>query len=156
MPLTKSDFNLLAKGNGSWLQTNHFQKHIDAVVFHLNNSSPIAGLQRCRKAVLNKGGADDTFKSYKRLLVGEFKRLKQYSNHWYHYSEGGMDEMQFNFGMYPEYYRIGIGFSFSGYENADVAKTIKHCRAFQAKVNSDRKTFENIIANLKLSAPPPI
>jgi hypothetical protein len=46
-----------------------------------------------------------------------------------------MDEMQFNFGMYPEYYRIGNGFSFSGHENADVGKTIKHCRAFQAKVS---------------------
>jgi hypothetical protein len=150
MPLTKADFDVLARRDGRWLNANHFQGHIDDVVYHLNHHSPVAVLQRCRKSVLNKRGTDDTFRPYKYLRAVGALKLEQYKDHLYHYNEGGIDEMQFNFGMNPQYYRIGIGFSFSTYQDADVEKTIKHFKAFQRAVASDRRNFEGLIKKFNL------
>jgi hypothetical protein len=52
---------------------------------------------------------------------GPFGTFAPDTNHWYSYNHGGRNEAQLNVGMFPEYFRVGIGFEMTGKKGGDPA-----------------------------------
>lgn len=78
--------------------------------FHpvLNRLSSLKNIQNKRKRWISRPKFSTAF--------GTFKAVEY---HWYSFNHGGRSEAQFNIGLYPNRFRIGLGFEFSEREGGD-------------------------------------
>lgn len=68
----------------------------------LNNINCLSHLQAARKGWKSRTRAEEAF--------GTFKADP---HHWYSFNHGGRNEAQFNVGMFPTHFRVGLGFEFT-------------------------------------------
>ncbi len=67
--------------------------------------------------------------------------------HWYTFHHGGRNEAQFNVGLCPEYYRVGMGFEFSLKKGGDPTIVQLAYACFTNVVKQNRVQFERFVSD---------
>lgn len=102
----------------------------------LNALPCLADLQRVRKRWKSRTGSFDPF--------GTFKADP---SHWYSFNHGGRNEAQLNLGMFPEYFRVGLGFEFTEKRGGKPSEVTLAYTAFRNVTESSSEYAEFVAAN---------
>jgi len=70
--------------------------------------------------------------------------------HWYTYNAGGRNEVQFNIGLFPEYFRVGLGFEMTDRMFGKPGKVLTAYDAFRDLVERDRPILDRFAQNRHL------
>lgn len=103
----------------------------------LNALPCLTDLQRIRKRWKSRTGSPDAF--------GTFKADP---SHWYTFNHGGRTEGQLNLGMFPQYFRVGIGFEFTEKQGGDPTEVTFAYTAFRNITESSSEYAEFVANNL--------
>jgi hypothetical protein len=79
-----------------------FQVHVRDLHAYLNQLPCLKDLQEVRRKWKSRTSESAAF--------GNFGRS---AKHWYTFHHGGRNEAQFNLGLWPTYFRVGLGFEFT-------------------------------------------
>lgn len=102
--IQESDFQLLEKRDEKKMQTR-FAPRIKELQVFLNQLPCLQDVQKIRKKEwMNRTEQEDAFKVGDSIVE---------PNQWYTYHRGGRSEVQFNVGLLPKHFRIGLGFEFT-------------------------------------------
>jgi hypothetical protein len=70
--------------------------------------------------------------------------------HWYTFHHGGRNEAQFNVGLWPAYFRVGLGFEFTLKKGGDPTAVHLAYACFVKMVRSNLSDFEDFVADNQL------
>lgn len=114
-----------------------FQPWVSRELHPFLNSLPcLADLQTIRKRWKSRTGSPDPF--------GTFKADP---SHWYTFNHGGRTEAQLNLGMYPRYFRVGIGFEFTEKRGGSPSDVMFAYTAFRNITESSSEYAEFVAKN---------
>lgn len=129
-PITVSRFRDLEDANKEQVKKRAEPLVKDLHAF-LNQSSCICDVQRIRRR-LNPLARD----------TPAFVDFAADPEHWYTHNTGGRSEAQFNVGLFPDYFRVGLGFEFSENVFGDPARVQTMFGAFGAALRQRRPAFD--------------
>jgi hypothetical protein len=89
-----------------------FSRFLPQLHRFLNSVPGLSDLHNVRKKKWKRGApASD----------GPFGTFASDPSHWYSFNHGGRNEAQLNVGMFPDYFRIGLGFEMTGKKGGEPA-----------------------------------
>lgn len=129
-PITVSRFRDLEDANKEQVKKRAEPLVKDLHAF-LNRSSCIYDAQRIRRR-LNPLARD----------APAFVDFAAEPEHWYTHNTGGRSEAQFNVGLFPDYFRVGLGFEFTENVFGEPAQVQTMFGAFGAALRQRRSGFD--------------
>jgi hypothetical protein len=100
------------------------------------------------QAFLNHGSCLSDVQSIRRSLNPRIKDGPAFDDfavdyeHWYTYNTGGRNEAQFNLGLFPDYFRVGMGFEFTEKMYGEPARVQTAYGAFSEVLRQHRRGFD--------------
>ena len=114
-----------------------FQPWVSRELHPFLNALPcLTDLQTIRKRWKSRTGSPDPF--------GTFKADP---SHWYTFNHGGRNEAQFNLGMFPQYFRVGVGFEFTEKRGGNPSEVTFAYTAFRNITESSSEHAEFVATN---------
>jgi hypothetical protein len=112
---------------------------VEELVTYLNHENILDSLQGLRETVRQQAVHS---------LYPFSNRLRVEPWHWYIYNLGGRSEVQFNIGMNPHWFRIGLGFHLGNQRFGNPQMVDRTLSEFRTAVDNNRQHFQNfVIAN---------
>jgi len=100
-PIREAEFKAVDISNEDEIGSR-FQVYVRELHAYLNQLACLRDLQQARRGWKVRTGETEAF--------GNFGL---YPKHWYTFHHGGRNEAQFNLGLWPSYFRVGLGFEFT-------------------------------------------
>jgi len=82
---------------------------------------------------------------------GPFGTFATDPEHWYSFNHGGRNEAQLNIGLFPQYFRVGLGFEMTGKKGGEPASVQVLFAVFADILRRDRSVAEAMARRSELS-----
>jgi hypothetical protein len=79
-----------------------------------------------------------------------FGNLGLYPKHWYTFHHGGRNEAQLNLGLWPDYFRVGLGFEFTLKKGGDPSVVWLAYSCFVNVIRQQLSLFQTFVSNNSL------
>lgn len=116
-----------------------FQTYVRELHAYLNQIPCLRDLQHVRRK----------WKS-RTVETEAFGNLGLYPKHWYTFHHGGRNEAQFNVGLWPNYFRVGLGFEFTLKKGGDPSAVWLAYSCFVSIIRQQLTNFQSFVSNNSL------
>lgn len=137
-PIREADFAAVDISDENKIGSR-FQTYVRELHSYLNQLACLRDLQQTRHKWKSRTTETEAFGN-----------LGLYPKHWYTFHSGGRNEAQFNLGLWPDYFRVGLGFEFTLKRGGDPSVLWLTYSCFVSVIRKQLSHFQTFVSNNSL------